>query len=205
MGKWNPFGSLYQTRLYYRHALHRDQGTFWFKDSALMVGLEQEFSIFSRTSLFLYWQPVIAVNFIARVIFEYDFAGSVQMNGPNDDYTTAFLPFTGLNPLTRTPIRNKFSNFIFEFAPEFTFGGSAGPGMVALIYRPSDGSYFHVKGELSDPNTLRLRASMDKTGVFGETQIWTRLSQEEQTKFESHKTPKSTLIKFVSELKYHKK
>ncbi|MGL4562375.1 MAG: hypothetical protein ACRCVW_00780 [Brevinema sp.] len=149
MGKWNPFGSLYQTRLYYRHALHRDQGTFWFKDSALMVGLEQEFSIFSRTSLFLYWQPVIAVNFTARVIFEYDFAGSIQMNGPNDDYTSAFPPFTGLNPLTRTPIRNKFSNFIFEFAPEFTFGGPAGPGMVALIYRPQI-FYFHSIGYGAD-------------------------------------------------------
>ncbi|MGL4393639.1 MAG: hypothetical protein ACRCS8_00205 [Brevinema sp.] len=145
MARWNPFGALYQTKLYYRHALHRDKGTFWFKDSAIMAGIEQEFSSFTSTSMFLFWQPVIAMNFTAKVTFEHDFVGYAKMDGPNDNYNIMFPPFTGLNPMTEKPEKQKFSNFIFEFSPEFTFGGPAGNGMLALIYRPSM-YYYHSIG-----------------------------------------------------------
>ncbi|SFB82405.1 hypothetical protein SAMN02745150_00965 [Brevinema andersonii] len=35
------------------------------------------------------------------------------------------------------PAFQRFHNLIVEISPEFTFGGPAGRGMLALIYRPS--------------------------------------------------------------------
>ncbi|MGL4387803.1 MAG: hypothetical protein ACRCTJ_00195, partial [Brevinema sp.] len=145
LGRWNPFGALFLTKLYYRHALHREKGTFWFDNSAIEVGIEQELSAMSRTSLFLFWQPLIALNMTAKLTFEHDFIGYAKMNGPNDDYNIMFPPFTGLNPFTKRPEIQKFSNFIFEFSPQFTFGGAIESGAIALIYRPSI-FYFHSIG-----------------------------------------------------------
>lgn len=150
LGRWNPFGILYQTKIYYRKALHREQNSFWFANSAFMAGMEQDISSSSRTSLYLYWQPVIAVNFTARVSYEYDFLGGAQMNGPHDDYNIAFPTFTGLNPMTLKPVFQRFHNLIVEISPEFTFGGPAGRGMLALIYRPS--IYYFNSVDL-DPNS----------------------------------------------------
>ncbi|MGL4393638.1 MAG: DUF2147 domain-containing protein [Brevinema sp.] len=70
------------------------------------------------------------------------------------------------------------------------------------IYRPTDGSYFFVKGKLSDPDTLEWRASVDKAGVFGATQVWKRVPADKS--FSSMKTPKDKLLKLVSELKYYR-
>ncbi|MGL4562376.1 MAG: DUF2147 domain-containing protein [Brevinema sp.] len=131
-------------------------------------------------------------------IFEYDSKFYAYGYGLTDGSHSTAIDSKNPDPALRT---RSMKDVIFLYGISFNQGKWQG----GEIYRPSDGSYFHVKGELSDLNTLRLRASIDKTGIFGETQIWTRLSDEEQAKFESHKTPKSKLIKFVSELKYHKK
>ncbi|MGL4987426.1 MAG: hypothetical protein ACRC5H_09870, partial [Treponemataceae bacterium] len=134
-GRWSPFGAAYRTKIYYRDALMRDKNSFWFANSAWEAGIEQEISSGSRTSAFIFWQPIIAVNFLAKVGYFHDFVGYALLNDPNDDYSHALPPFTGLNPLTRKPVRSTGRGMLeFEFSPTFTFGGKLGNGMLALIY-----------------------------------------------------------------------
>ncbi|MGL4387802.1 MAG: DUF2147 domain-containing protein [Brevinema sp.] len=89
----------------------------------------------------------------------------------------------------------------------FLYGVSFENGMWinGEIYRPTDGSYFFVKGKLSDKNTLEWRASIDKEGVFGNTQVWKKASPDVMKKFENRLMSKDELIKLVSKLKYYKR
>ena len=52
MGRWNHFGALYQGQLFYKKALFREMNNFFFADSYVLAGIEQEFSSFSRTSAY---------------------------------------------------------------------------------------------------------------------------------------------------------
>ncbi|MDK2818027.1 MAG: hypothetical protein KFW21_01085 [Spirochaetota bacterium] len=136
-GRWNAFGACYRTKLYYRGALLRGQNSFWFANSSFEVGLEQAIASYSRTSLFLFWQPVIAVNFLVKIGYSKDFTKPALLTGSGDNYNHALPPFTGLNPLNRKPVYLDTDTLEIEFSPTFTFGGPAGPGMIALIYNPT--------------------------------------------------------------------
>lgn len=137
--RWSYFGAYYQTRLYYRLPIFRDQNSFWFADSAFMVGIEQDIGPFERTSLYLFWQPVIALAFEMRMGYEQDVANylkPVEVDGADADYNFALPPFTGQNPNNKTPNYQGGKAFILEFTPTLTMGGSIGDGMLALIYSP---------------------------------------------------------------------
>lgn len=72
------------------------------------------------------------------------------------------------------------------------------------IYRPKDGKYFYNRAKLSnDKSKLILRSTVDKAGVFGITQAWSRLA--DTAKFDKLKKPKNTLISLLSTVKKHKK
>jgi len=148
-GRWNPFGACYRTKIYYRNALYRDQNTFWFADSVLDLGMEQSIASSARTSLFMFWQPIIAVNFLFKVGYSKDFVKGAALKDAYDDYSHALPPFTGQNPGGRKPVRLDADTLEIEFAPTFTFGGPLGSGMMALIYTPTM-LYFHNFG--LDPN-----------------------------------------------------
>ena len=60
LGRWNHFGALYQGQVFYKKALFRERNNFFFADSYLIAGIEQEFSSFSRTSAYVEFQPLIA-------------------------------------------------------------------------------------------------------------------------------------------------
>lgn len=148
-GRWNAFGACYRTRLYYRGALLRGRNSFWFANSTYEIGMEQAIASFSRTSFFIFWQPIIAVNFLVKVGYSKDFVKPALLTGANDDYSHALPPFTGLNPMNREPIRADPDVLEIEFSPTFTFGGPAGFGMLALIYNPTL-IYMHTFGLSSD-------------------------------------------------------
>lgn len=140
-------GGLYRMKLYYRFALHRNKNSFWFKDSALELGLEQYFSVSTHTYAYLFWQPIIAFNITVKAGYSTDFLGFTALNGSTDNYNFALPPVTGLNPMNRIPNRLKNIN-VFEFivSPTWMFGGSIGDhGMMALIYNPTM-SYIHAFG-----------------------------------------------------------
>lgn len=135
-GRWNPFGGYYLTRLYYRKALSRENNNFWHAGSAIEVGVEQSLSSLSKTSAFIFWQPIIAFNVTAKVGYAHDFIRTTLLNGPNDDYTHTLPPFTGQNPMNREPKRTDVNTLEVELIPSVTFGGGVGSGMLALIYTP---------------------------------------------------------------------
>lgn len=54
LGRWNPFDAYYQARVQYVEPLFREQNTFWFADSKLIVGLEQDIGSFSGISAYLF-------------------------------------------------------------------------------------------------------------------------------------------------------
>ncbi len=139
-GRWNPFGVYYQARVQYLEPLFREQNTFWFADSKIIAGLEQDIGPFSRTSAYLFFQPVIAFALEARVGYETAISNSlcpVKLDGPNDSYHHAYPPFTGLNPQNRKPEYIGRDALYIEVSPIMTFGGKAGKGMLALIYKPT--------------------------------------------------------------------
>ncbi|MGL4676852.1 MAG: hypothetical protein ACRCWI_04200 [Brevinema sp.] len=134
--RWNPAGFEYITRIYYRRPLMRNKGSFWFANSALNIGIEHGISSLSKTTAYFFWQPIIALSFTVKASYAYDMIGFAQMSGPDDNYAIALPPFTGLNPMTQKPIYGGNQAFEIEFTPQFTFGGKAGVGMLALIYTP---------------------------------------------------------------------
>ncbi|WP_407640966.1 hypothetical protein [Brevinema andersonii] len=72
------------------------------------------------------------------------------------------------------------------------------------MYRPKDGKYFYNRTKLSDDKKkLILRSTIDKAGVFGVTQEWSRLANT--SKFDELRKSKSTLISLLSTVKKHKK
>lgn len=139
--RYNPsFGAYYQGRLVHRLPLFREQNSFWFADSALVTGIEQDVGMFSRTSAYLFFQPVIAMSVELKVGYETAIAPElrpVKVDGPMDRFNFALPPFTGLNPKDRKPEYIGRDAFVVEFTPTATFGGKLGPGMIALIYSPT--------------------------------------------------------------------
>lgn len=136
-GRWNPFGAYYLTKIYYRKALSRENNNFWFANSALEVGIEQYVSSFVKTSAFVFWQPIIAINFMFKVGYSRSFVDDFVIEGGHSaDYNIAFPPFTGLNPMTKEPKALQANTLEIEFIPTVTFGGKVGRGMLALIYSP---------------------------------------------------------------------
>ncbi|MGL4524784.1 MAG: hypothetical protein ACRCVN_04610 [Spirochaetia bacterium] len=140
-GRWNPFGAYYQGRLYYKEPLFREQNTFWFADSAIITGIEQDLGPFSRTSAYLFFQPVIATSFELRVGYEKELISGLRpvvIDDPHGRYNQALPPFTGLNPKDLQPTYLDTNGaLIVEFTPRMTMGGKAGNGMLALIYAPT--------------------------------------------------------------------
>ncbi|MGL5722271.1 MAG: hypothetical protein ACRCY4_07725 [Brevinema sp.] len=135
--RWNYFGAGYQTRLYYRKALYRDRISFFFAGSVLDAGLEQSFSSVSRTSAFVYYQPIAALSFLVKVGYAHSFVKPALLNGSNDDFSHALPPFTGLNPLNRVPVNGEANSIQIEFSPTLTIGGMLGKGLLAMIYTPT--------------------------------------------------------------------
>lgn len=70
LGRWNHFGAVYQGQLFYRKALFRELNSFFFADSYVEAGIEQEFGSFSRTSAYIRFQPLAALNFPAKLTYE---------------------------------------------------------------------------------------------------------------------------------------
>lgn len=139
MGRWNHFGAVYQGQLYYRKALFRDLNSFFFADSYIEAGIEQEFSSFSRTSAYIRFQPLAALNFLAKLTYEAGLADSGRPTLLDPDTKTfdhALPPFTGLNPMNRKPEYVGGHTLIFQMVPALTMGGPAGPGLLAVIYTP---------------------------------------------------------------------
>ena len=147
LGRWNHFGVLYQGQLFYKKALFREKNNFFFAQSHLTVGLEQEFSTFSRTSAYVVFQPLIALNFLFKVTYETAFAESAKPVLADDSrvFNYALPPFTGLNPMTKKPQYVGKDSVQVQFAPMLTIGGPAGPGLIALIYQPFI-TYINVLG-----------------------------------------------------------
>lgn len=139
LGRWNHFGALYQGQLFYKKALFRDMNNFFFADSYVLAGIEQEFSSFSRTSAYVEFQPLIALKMLFKFTYE---AGLAQSGRPalvdsdTKEFNHALPPFTGLNPMTRKPQYVGGNTIYVQMAPTLTIGGPAGPGLIALIYTP---------------------------------------------------------------------
>lgn len=144
-GRWAPFGALYNTRIYYRKALNREANNFWYADSALEFGIEQEVSVFSKTSFFVLYQPMVAFSIQAKIGYSKDFLQSALLTGPDDDYSHAFPSISGLNPGGRDPDRVDLNTLELELIPTWTVGGKVGDGMLALIYSPHI-TYFYNSG-----------------------------------------------------------
>lgn len=139
LGRWNNFGALYQGQVFYKKALFRERNNFFFADSYLIAGIEQEFSSFSRTSAYVEFQPLIALKFLFKFTYE---AGLAEPGRPTlvdsntKEFNHALPPFTGLNPMTKKPQYVGGNTIYFQMAPTLTMGGPAGPGLIALIYTP---------------------------------------------------------------------
>lgn len=139
LGRWNHFGAVYQGQLYYRKALFRELDSFFFADSYIEAGIEQEFSSFSRTSAYVRFQPLAALNFLAKLTYEAGLAdpGRPTLLDPETKtFDHALPPFTGLNPMNRKPEYVGGHTLIFQMVPALTMGGPAGPGLLAVIYTP---------------------------------------------------------------------
>lgn len=139
LGRWNHFGALYQGQLFYKKALFREMNNFFFADSYVLAGIEQEFSSFSRTSAYVEFQPLIALKMLFKFTYE---AGLAQSGRPalvdsdTKEFNHALPPFTGLNPMTIKPQYVGGNTIYVQMAPTLTIGGPAGPGLIALIYTP---------------------------------------------------------------------
>lgn len=140
LGRWNHFGAVYQGQLFYRKALFRELNSFFFADSYVEAGIEQEFSSFSRTSAYIRFQPLAALNFLAKLTYEAGLAdpGRPTLLDPETKtFDHALPPFTGLNPMNRKPEYVGGNTLILQMVPALTMGGPAGPGLLAVIYTPS--------------------------------------------------------------------
>ena len=106
LARWNHFGALYQGQLFYKKALFREKNNFFFAQSHITFGLEQEFSTFSRTSGYLIFQPLIALSFLFKATYETAFAESAKPVLTDDTrrFDFALPPFTGLNPQNKKPM-----------------------------------------------------------------------------------------------------
>ncbi|MGL5253626.1 MAG: hypothetical protein ACRC9L_01160 [Brevinema sp.] len=135
--RWNYFGAGYLTKIYYRKALHRDRLSFMFAGSVLDFGIEQSLSSLSRTSAFVYYQPLAALSFLVKVGYAHAIVPSALLNSSTDDYSHGLPPFSGLNPLNRTPVNSTSKSIQIEFAPTLTIGGAVGKGLLAVIYTPT--------------------------------------------------------------------
>ncbi len=138
LARWNHFGALYQGQLFYKKALFREKNNFFFAQSHITFGLEQEFSTFSRTSGYLIFQPLIALSFLFKATYETAFAESAKPVLTDDTrrFDFALPPFTGLNPQNKKPMYVGNDSVQLQVAPTLTIGARAGPGLIALIYQP---------------------------------------------------------------------
>ena len=131
MGRWNHFGALYQGQLFYKKALFREMNNFFFADSYVLAGIEQELSSFSRTSAYVEFQPLIALKMLFKFTYEAGLADPgkpVLVDSDTKEFNHALPPFTGLNPKTRKPQYVGGNTIYVQFAPTLTMGGPAGPG-----------------------------------------------------------------------------
>ncbi|EKV56081.1 hypothetical protein [Brachyspira hampsonii] len=139
LGRWNHFGALYQGQLFYKKALFREMNNFFFNDSYILAGIEQELSSFSRTSAYVEFQPLIALKVLFKFTYEAGLADAgkpVLVDGSTKEFNHALPPFTGLNPMTKKPQYVGGNTIYFQMAPTITIGGPAGEGLIALIYTP---------------------------------------------------------------------
>lgn len=139
LGRWNHFGALYQGQLFYKKALFREMNNFFFNDSYILAGIEQELSSFSRTSAYVEFQPLIALKVLFKFTYEAGLTDSgkpVLVDRNTMEFNHALPPFTGLNPMTRKPQYVGGNTIYFQMAPTVTIGGPAGAGLIALIYTP---------------------------------------------------------------------
>lgn len=148
LGKYNYFGALYQTKLYYKKALFRDKNSFFFSTSHLTYGIQAEVANFLKASVFVEFEPLIALKFLFRATYERALAENakpVLIDKANGEYNQALPPFTGLNPKTIKPIYEGGNTFSFDISPTLTIGGPVKVGLLALIYNPTI-SYIHGFG-----------------------------------------------------------
>ncbi|PAF42140.1 hypothetical protein BJI48_07340 [Helicobacter sp. 11S02596-1] len=64
------------------------------------------------------------------------------------------------------------------------------------IYNFDNGKTYYLK-ITPEKDQLKLRASIDKTGLMGETLIWKKLSNEEAQKYLSEKPPLEEVLKTI--------
>ena len=125
LGRWNHFGALYQGQLFYKKALFREMNNFFFADSYVLAGIEQELSSFSRTSAYVEFQPLIALKMLFKFTYEAGLADAgrpVLVDGSTKEFNHALPPFTGLNPMNKKTQYVGGNTIYVQFAPTLTMG-----------------------------------------------------------------------------------
>lgn len=86
--------------------------------------------------------------------------GKTKLDLANPDKNLKTRPLVGINfvsDFTYNPEKNRFEN--------------------GFIYNPENGKTYYCSISFKDPNTLIVKGSLDKSGLIGSKQIWTKIKQ----------------------------